>query len=42
MAAVSLSVSAAGAASPSVRVLLTPEEIDAAAGKTVEYRAPGS
>jgi uncharacterized protein with GYD domain len=42
VAAVSLAVSAAGAAEPSVRVLLTAEEIDAAAGKTVEYRAPGS
>lgn len=42
VAAVSLAVSAVGAASPSVRVLLTPEEIDAAAGKTVEYRAPGN
>jgi uncharacterized protein with GYD domain len=42
MAAVSLGVSASGAAEPSVRVLLTPEEIDAAGAKTVEYRAPGS
>jgi uncharacterized protein with GYD domain len=42
VAGVSLAVSAVGAASPSVRVLLTPEEIDAATGKTVEYRAPGS
>jgi uncharacterized protein with GYD domain len=42
MAGVSLAVSAVGAARPSVRVLLTPDEIDAAAGKTVEYRAPGS
>ncbi len=41
MAAVSLGVSAAGGASPSVRVLLTPEEIDTAAKKTIEYRAPG-
>ena len=41
MAAVSLSVSAAGGATTSVRVLLTPEEIDAAAKKTIEYRAPG-
>lgn len=41
MAAVSFSVSAAGGATSSVRVLLTPEEIDAAAGKTIQYRAPG-
>jgi uncharacterized protein with GYD domain len=41
MAAVSLAVSAAGGATTTVRVLLTPEEIDAAAKKTVEYRAPG-
>ena len=41
MAAVSLAVSAAGAATSSVRVLLTPEEIDAAARKTIQYRAPG-
>jgi uncharacterized protein with GYD domain len=41
MAAVSLAVSAAGGATCSVRVLLTPEEIDAAAKKTITYRAPG-
>ena len=41
MAAVSLAVSAAGAATSSVRVLLTPEEIDTAARKTIQYRAPG-
>jgi uncharacterized protein with GYD domain len=41
MAAVSLAVSAAGGATIAVRVLLTPEEIDAAAKKTIEYRAPG-
>jgi uncharacterized protein with GYD domain len=41
MAAVSLAVSAAGGATISVRVLLTPEEIDSAAKKTIEYRAPG-
>jgi uncharacterized protein with GYD domain len=41
MAAVSLAVSAAGGATSSVRVLLTPEEIDAAARKTIQYRAPG-
>ncbi len=41
MAAVSLAVSAAGGASTAVRVLLTPEEVDAAAKKTIDYRAPG-
>ncbi len=39
-AAFSLAVSAAGAASSSVRVLITPEEIDKATRQTVEYRAP--
>ncbi len=42
VAGVSLGVTATGAATPSVRVLLTPEEIDAAAGKTLDYRAPGN
>jgi len=41
MAAVSLGVSAAGGATTAVRVLLTPEEIDTAAKKTIDYRAPG-
>jgi hypothetical protein len=41
MAALSVGVSAAGGASTSVRVLLTPDEIDAAVKKTVGYRAPG-
>jgi uncharacterized protein with GYD domain len=41
MAAVSLAISAAGAATTAVRVLLSPEEIDTAADKTIEYRAPG-
>jgi uncharacterized protein with GYD domain len=41
MAAVSLAISAAGGATTAVRVLLTPEEIDTAVNKTVEYRAPG-
>jgi uncharacterized protein with GYD domain len=41
MAAVSLGVSAVGSATTAVRVLLTPEEIDTAAKKTIEYRAPG-
>jgi uncharacterized protein with GYD domain len=40
-AALSLAVSAAGGATSTVRVLLTPEEIDAAVKKTAEYRAPG-
>lgn len=42
MAAVSLAVSAAGGATSTVRVLLSPEEIDAAGKKTIEYRSPGS
>lgn len=41
-AAVSLRVSAAGAAQASVRVLLTPAEIDAATKQQVAYRAPGA
>jgi len=41
MAAVSLGVTAAGGAATTIRVLLTPEEIDAAVKKTVEYRPPG-
>lgn len=41
VAALSLRVSAAGGATSSVRVLLTPEEIDAAVKKDVDYRAPG-
>ncbi|MCP5114139.1 MAG: GYD domain-containing protein [bacterium] len=40
-AAASLAVSAAGAVSIRTTVLLTPEEIDAAAQKTVAYQAPG-
>jgi uncharacterized protein with GYD domain len=40
-AAFSLAVGAGGAATSSVRVLLTPEEIDNATKQTVEYRAPG-
>lgn len=42
MAAVAMTVGASGAASVKTTVLLTPEEVDEAAGKTVEYRAPGS
>ena len=40
-AALSLAVNASGAATAKVTVLLTAEEIDAAAKKTVSYRAPG-
>jgi uncharacterized protein with GYD domain len=40
-AALSLSVNATGTATVRVTVLLTPEEIDAAAQKTLTYRAPG-
>jgi uncharacterized protein with GYD domain len=42
VAALSLRVSAAGGATSSVRVLLTPEELDAAVKKNVDYRAPGT
>lgn len=41
-AAVSLAVNASGAVTTQTVVLLTPEEIDQAAKKTVAYRAPGS
>jgi uncharacterized protein with GYD domain len=40
-AALALNVAAAGGASVRTVVLLTPEEIDAATGKKVEYKAPG-
>jgi len=40
-AALSITVNAAGAATSRVTVLLTPEDIDAAAKKTPSYRAPG-
>jgi len=40
-AALSLAVNATGAATSKVTVLLTAEEMDAAAKKTVSYRAPG-
>ena len=40
-AALSLTVNAAGAATAKVTVLLTAEEIDAAAKKTPTYRPPG-
>lgn len=40
-AAVAITVGAAGAASIKTITLLTPEQIDEATQKTVEYRAPG-
>ena len=41
-AAVSLAISATGAVTSSTTVLLTPEEIDAAAKKQVAYMRPGA
>jgi uncharacterized protein with GYD domain len=41
-AAVSLGVNAAGGATTRTVVLLTPEEIDAAARRSVDYRPPGA
>jgi uncharacterized protein with GYD domain len=41
-AAVALTVNAAGGATVKTTVLLTPEEVDAAAKRSVEYRAPGA
>jgi uncharacterized protein with GYD domain len=41
-AALSLTVNASGLTSTNVTVLLTPEDIDAAAKKTPAYRAPGA
>ena len=41
-AAVALTVNSAGGAVVSTVVLLTPEEVDAAAKKSVDYRPPGS
>jgi uncharacterized protein with GYD domain len=41
-AAASMAVNAAGGATSEVVVLLTPEDIDAAAQLSVEYRPPGS
>ena len=40
-AAVSLTVGATGAARVKTTVLLTPEEVDQAASKSVDYRPPG-
>ena len=39
--AVSLVINAAGAATVKITVLLTPEEVDQATKKTVDYRPPG-
>lgn len=41
VAAASLTISATGAVHTKTTVLLTPEELDQAAKKTVKYRAPG-
>ena len=41
-AAFAMAVTASGAASVTTTALLTPDEIDAAAQKTVHYRPPGS
>lgn len=42
IAAVSLAINATGGARVSTTVLLTPEQIDEAAKKSVSYRAPGA
>ena len=41
VAAIALAVRASGAATIKTTILLTPEEIDQAARKTVQYRPPG-
>lgn len=41
-AAISLSIGAGGALNITTVQLITPEEIDAACGKTVNYRLPGA
>jgi uncharacterized protein with GYD domain len=41
-AAVALTVNAAGGATVRTTVLLTPEEVDAAAQRSVDYRPPGA
>lgn len=41
MAALALTISASGAVTTRTTVLMTPEEVDAAAKKTPSYRAPG-
>jgi uncharacterized protein with GYD domain len=40
-AALSLTVNASGAVESRITVLITPEEVDQATKKTVEYRPPG-
>jgi uncharacterized protein with GYD domain len=40
--AVALTVNASGAVTVRTTVLLTPEEVDAAAKRSVDYRAPGA
>jgi uncharacterized protein with GYD domain len=42
VAAMSLGVGSSGAVSVTTTVLLTPEQIDEASKKTVEYRPPGA
>ena len=39
--AVALTVNASGAVAVKTTVLLTPEEVDAAANRSVDYRPPG-
>ena len=39
--AISLAINAAGGATSKITVLLTPEEVDQATKKTVDYRPPG-
>ena len=41
-AAVALSVNASGAVTTQTAVLLTPEQVDEAAKRSVDYRAPGT
>jgi uncharacterized protein with GYD domain len=41
-AAVALTVAAAGGAAPRTIVLMTPEQVDEAAKRSVDYAAPGS
>jgi uncharacterized protein with GYD domain len=41
-AAASMAVNSSGGATSEVVVLLTPEDIDAAAKRSVDYRAPGT
>jgi uncharacterized protein with GYD domain len=41
-AAIALTVNAAGGAAVTTTVLLTPEEVDKAAKRSVDYRTPGS